>query len=284
VCGKNEYRIVKQQNTMDCEHGDVDIDNGERVCTCCGTILERCIDEGAEWRIYANTEDDPSRTGTITNELLPNSSYGSMMMRKRMPNQSDEQKTIAKLSAWSFSSHGERSWMGIFDAIQTTAQRAGLPKAILMDACALFKKVEDAQKTRGETRRALMAATVFTACRQHDATRSHEEIAALFHVSIRALCKALTKFTDDGTSSVLNTQLGLAERMCADLHLNDEERDKVVLTLQRLPELEHTPKTIVAGVLCVVLGGQIPKVSEVSGVSSVSIRKITEKLKVLCVT
>ena len=168
--------------------------------------------------------------------------------------------------------------MGIFDAIQATAIRAGLTKAIVMDACGLFKNTEDSQKTRGETRRALMAASVFTACRRNDATRSHEELAGMFRVSIRALCKALAKF-DGEESSVLNTQLGLAERMCADLALGDAERDKIVLMLQSLPELEHTPKTIVAGVLAVILGGQIQKVSEVSGVSTVSIRKIVEKLK-----
>ena len=263
---------------MDCEHGDVEIYDGERVCACCGTILERCIDEGAEWRVYANTDDDPSRTGTITNELLPNSSYGSMMMRKRTPNQSEEQKSIAKLSAWSFSSHGERSWMGIFDAIQASAFRVGLPKAIIMDACGLFKMVEDAQKTRGETRRALMAAAVFTACRQNDATRSHEECATLFHVSIRALCKALMRFTND-TSSVLQTQLGIAERLCADLELTEKERDAVILMLQSLPEMEHTPKTIVAGVLSHILGGQIPRVSKASAVSTVSIRKMADKLR-----
>ena len=263
---------------MECLHDDVEIDNGERICTCCGSILGSYIDEGAEWRVYSNTEDDPSRTGTITSELLPNSSYGSMMMRKRFPNQSEESKTIAKLSAWSFSSHGERSWMGIFDRIQSTAGRVGLTKAIVLDACGLFKNVEDAQTTRGETRSALMAAAVFTACRENDAARSHEEIANLFQVSIRALCKALTKF-DSSSGSVLKTQLGLAERMCADLSLPDAERDRVVLILQGLPEMEHTPKTIVAGVLCIVLKGQIPRVSEVSGVSTVSIRKIVDKLK-----
>lgn len=263
---------------MQCEHVDVDIEYGERVCTCCGQIMGNYIDEGAEWRVYANTEDDPSRTGTVTSQLLPNSSYGSMMMRRRGMIQSEEAKSIAKLSAWSYSSHGERSWMGIFDAIQTTALRAGLTKAIILDACGLFKNIEESQKTRGETRRALMAAAVFTACRQNQATRSHEEIANLFHVSIRALCKALSFFENE-TSSVLNTQLGLAERMCAELGMNDKDRDKVVLILHDLPEMEHTPKTIVAGVLSVILGGQIQKVSEASGVSTVSIRKIVEKLK-----
>jgi hypothetical protein len=51
----------------------------------------------------------------------------------------------------------------------------------------------------------------------------------------------------------------------------------VVLKLQSLPELEHTPKTVVAGVLATILG--IPKVAEASGVSTVSIRKIVEKLR-----
>jgi transcription initiation factor TFIIIB Brf1 subunit/transcription initiation factor TFIIB len=264
---------------MECDHADIEVECGERICTGCGAILGSFIDEGAEWRVYSNTDDDPSRTGTITSELLPNSSYGSMMMRKRMPNQSDEVKSLTKLSAWSFSNHGERSWMGIFDAIQATALRAGLTKAIVLDACGLFKRVEDAQKTRGETRRALMAACVFTSCRQNDATRAHEEVATMFSVSIRALCKALAKL-DGGESSVLSTQLGLAERMCADLAVGDAERDRVVLLLQSLPELEHTPKTIVAGVLAVILRGQVQKVAEVSGVSSVSIRKIVEKLRV----
>lgn len=263
---------------MNCGHETIEIEEGQKTCTCCGSILGSYIDEGAEWRSYGNTDEDPSRTGTITSALLPNSSYGSMMMRKRVPNQSDEVKSLTKLTAWSFSSHGERSWMGIFDAIQSTAVRYCLTKAIVMDACGLYKNVEDSQKTRGETRRALMAGAVFTACRNNDATRSHEEIADMFRVSIRALCKGLTRF-DDGISSVLNTQLGIAERICADLQLPDKDRDTIVLRLQKLPEMEHTPKTIVAGIVCIVLGGQLQKVSEVSGVSAVSIRKIVEKLK-----
>jgi hypothetical protein len=80
-------------------------------------------------------------------------------------------------------------------------------------------------------------------------------------------------------SNVLNTQLGIAERICADMNVSDSDRDAVVLMLQGLPEMEHTPKTIVAGVISMVLGGQIPRVSEASGVSSVSIRKIAEKLR-----
>jgi len=262
---------------MNCEHPDIELDEGQKVCVCCGTILGSHIDESAEWRIYAETEGNPSRTGGVTNELLPEASYGSMMMRKRTPGQSDESKSIGKLSSWSLSSHGERSWMGIFDAIQNSCARIGLPRAVIQDACATFKRVEDARKTRGESRRALMAGAVFVACRQHNATRTHEEVSGLFHVSIRALCKGLARFESE-VSSVLNTQLGIAERICAEMNVTETERTQILLVLTELPEMEHTPKTIVSGVVCHVLKGRLADVSKVSGVSAVSIRKMVEKL------
>ena len=102
----------------------------------------------------------------------------------------------------------------------------------------------------------------------------------MFCVSIRALCKALMRFGAE-VSSVLNTQLGIAERVCVDMSIPDEIRDKIILMLHTLPEMEHTPKTIVAGVVSHLMGGQIQKVSEATAVSVVSIRKMAEKLKVL---
>jgi transcription initiation factor TFIIB len=176
--------------------------------------------------------------------------------------------------------------MGIFDAIQLSCTQAGLPKAIIMDACGLYKHLEDAQKVRGETRRSLMAASVFVSCRNNNAPRSHEEIAKLFVVNIRALCKAISQFNPT-ENSVLQTQVGLAERLCASLNLNDSQRDKILdylyeISLKSEDEFEHTPKTIVAGVIAKVMNlkskSDMKIVSDVSGVSALSIHKIVGKI------
>ena len=262
---------------MQCAHADIVMCDGEQTCTHCGTMMGCVIDEGAEWRM--NGEDEPIRTGCFTSDLLPESSYGSMMARRRGP-QTPEMKILAKMSAWCMASHGERSWIGIFDIITRVGTRVGLPSAILLEACGLFKKIPDAQKTRGESRRALMAAAVFTACSKQGATRSHEEIARLFSVSVRALCKSIPSY-DNGMSSVLQTQIGIAERLCVELGAADSERDAILKILGTLGELEHTPKTVVAGVAAKVLGGDkvaIGKVSTASGVSALSIRKMVEKV------
>lgn len=269
---------------MECQHNLV-IDEGEHVCNKCGTIMSKLIDEGAEWRNYEDSKgEDQCRTGFVTSDLLPEASYGSIMSYKGVS--SPQLKAIQRLSCWSLSSNSQRSWMGIFDAIQLSCNHAGLPKSIMMDACGMYKKLEDAQKVRGETRRAMMGAAIFVACRNNGAPRSHEEIAKLMTVNIRSLCKAITHFSPTD-NTVLQTQIGIAERICATLALNDEQRQKVMDLLYEIStksedDFEHTPKTIVAGVVAYVIGlktkAQLKPVSEASGVSALSIHKIVGKI------
>ena len=270
---------------MNCKHSLV-IDEGQYVCSSCGTIMNKVIDEGAEWRSYEDTKgEDQCRIGFVTSELLPESSYGSIMSFKGIGN-SANMKALQRLSCWSLSSNSQRSWMGIFDAIQLSCSQAGLPKAIVMDACGMYKHLEDAQKVRGETRRALMGAAVFVACRNNKVPRSHEEIAKLFMVNIRSLCKAVTHFSET-ENTVLQTQIGIAERLCATLGLNDTQREQIMEKLYELSskaedDFEHTPKTIVAGVVAHVMGlktkQHMKAVSEASGVSALSIHKIVGKI------
>ena len=176
--------------------------------------------------------------------------------------------------------------MGIFDAINLSCTHAGLPKAIIMDACGLYKQLEDAQKVRGETRRAMMGGAVFVSCRNNGAPRSHEEVAKLFTVNIRSLCKAITHFSETD-NTVLQTEIGIAERLCAALNLNDDQRSKIMDLLYQIStksedDFEHTPKTIVAGVVAYVMGfktkTQMKPVSDASGVSALSIHKIVGKI------
>ena len=75
---------------MECQHTLI-IDEGEKVCTTCGTIIEKVIDETAEWRNYEDSKgDDKCRTGFVTSDLLPESSYGSIILHKA--NQSEKMK------------------------------------------------------------------------------------------------------------------------------------------------------------------------------------------------
>ena len=269
---------------MNCQHNIVN-DEGEHVCNKCGTIMGNVIDEGAEWRNYEDSKGESQcRTGFVISDLLPESSYGSVMSFKGA--NSPQLKALQRLSCWSLSSNSQRSWVGIFDSIQLSCTHAGLPKSIMMDACGMYKKLDDAQKVRGETRRALMGAAIFVACRNNNVPRSHEEIAKIMMVNIRSLCKAITQFSPTD-NTVLQTQIGIAERICATLAMTDERRQEVMdllleISMKSEDDFEHTPKTIVAGVVAHVMGlkskAEMKSVSDASGVSALSIHKIVKKL------
>jgi len=268
-----------------CNH-TFEVDDGEYVCKLCGFIGDRFIDEGAEWRNYDDGKEEKGRTGFTTSDLLPNSSYGSVISFKGISSTNTNMKALQRLSTWSLSSNSDRSWLGIFDNIQTACGIYHLPKSIIMDACGLYKTLEDAQKVRGETRRALMGATVYVSCRQNGASRTYQEVADIFRVSIRSLCKAVSRFSVM-ENTVLQTQLGIAERLCASLSLNDKQRNdifKILLDISTKSEddFEHTPKTIVAGVVAYVMGfrtkAQMKSVADASGVSALSIHKLVSKI------
>lgn len=269
---------------MECQHSII-VEEGQNVCTMCGGMFNQVIDEGAEWRNYEDSKgEDQCRTGFVTSELLPESSYGSIISYKGAT--SPNMKALQRLSCWSLSSNSQRSWMSIFDSINLSCTHAGLPKSIIMDACGLYKHLEDAQKVRGESRRALMGAAIFVSCRNNGVPRSHEEVSKLMTVSIRALCKAITQFSATD-NTVLQTQIGIAERLCATLGLNDDQRSRIMDMLYEIStksedDFEHTPKTIVAGVVAYVMGlktkTQMKSVSEASGVSALSIHKIVGKI------
>lgn len=278
---------------MNCTHDELKIviDEGEHICTNCGTVLGRHIDEGPEWRYYGaeDRNEDPSRTGNVTSELLPDSSYGSSAAHRR--GTLNEFRYLEKLSAWSLASHGERSWLAAFDLMQNVGARYGLPKAVLHDACAYFRLQEEALKLRGETRRALMGAALFLACRKNGASRTHEEMAELFRVSTRALCKGIQRYgmQKQEDNPILRTQLSLAERMMDTLQLTEAERQAVLEKLRDVfmkeEEMEHTPKIVVAGVIAGLLldktedkRAKLKEISKALGVSVVSIQKVLGKV------
>lgn len=278
--------------TRMCDHPELSIvvEEGQNVCTHCGSILDQVISEGAEWRYYGadDRNDDPTRVGLAIHKLLPESSYGSMAMNKKVS--SPQFKSIQRLSAWCLASHSERSWLAALELLNQYAYRNGFTKAILQEACALLKAQEDALKLRGETRRALMGAVFFVACRRFDCSRTHEEIAEMFKVSTRSLSKAIQRFGFVAEENpLLKTQLSLAERMMNGLSASEDQRTEILASIRGIfkspdEELEHTPKVMVAGLIARVMSKAITEkialrnfmkeFSKHSGVSVVSVQKV----------
>ena len=109
-----------------CKSSNIVLEDGNYICLTCNTLLERFIDMQAEWRYYGaddNKSSDPTRCGMPVNELLPDSSLGSVISNQL--NESYDMKLIKKYHMWNSITYKERSLYNIFENITVNAINGG---------------------------------------------------------------------------------------------------------------------------------------------------------------
>ena len=102
-------------------------------CTSCGVIGNQIIDTGAEWRFYGsedNKSSDPTRCGMPSNELLPQSSLGSVV-GYGWKGDTFEMHRIRKYQGWNAMPYKERARYNDFQIIQQTAARGDYHSVLL---------------------------------------------------------------------------------------------------------------------------------------------------------
>ena len=159
------------------------------LCLRCGTVLDTPLEEGAEYRWFSSesTGPDPSRCGFPVNALLPESSYGTIIIHKR-PSISRQRRAMTHNHIWSIMPSRERTLWKIFEGLQVRTSNAGISTSILEEAKLLFAQVTATAPARGETQRnSLLAACVWEALRRHDSSRMPNDVAAMFAVPPKAM-------------------------------------------------------------------------------------------------
>ena len=180
-----------------CENFGITIENHYRVCIKCGVISDFVIDTSAEWRYYGfedNKISDPTRCGLPTNELLPESSLGSIVSYKY--NESFDMKKIRNYHAWNAMPYKERSLYNVFDSIKIRAINNGIPSCIINEANIMYKKIAETRISRGSNRKGIIASCIFKACKIKNVPRSAKEIADIFQLSVTNMTKGCKKFDE----------------------------------------------------------------------------------------
>jgi transcription initiation factor TFIIB len=266
---KNTDKLDTYCQFCDCDT-DIVLDDGNYMCKTCNSLLDRHIDHGAEWRYYGNDDNksnDPTRCGLPTNELLPNSSLGSMIGYANK--ESYQIRIMRKYHMWNSMTYKERSLYNIFEGLTANAVNNGISKSIIDEAKMLYKKVSEAKISRGENRSGLIASSIYIACKNNKVPRSTKEIMKLNVQSTTA---------DD-----------FIGRFCSKLELDNDKKTLCKVLVKKADELaivsENTPPSVAAGgiYLCsMTYGWNISKkdLSDACDISQVTISKCYKKMVV----
>jgi transcription initiation factor TFIIB len=293
-----------------CDRQTIAASEGNLVCTSCNSIIDRQLDYGAEWRYYGAEDPkgpNPTRCCPPSNGLI--STLGSVISggpRRRTSqwqNRTEASAAAAQASVaagravqryqvWNSLSYRERVLCGIFDLLTVNAAHNGLPTCILEEAKNLYKKVSDARITRGENREAVIAVSVYVACRKCGAPRSLKEVGIMFNVRPAAMTKAHRTFglvvagADEGDCCEVSDFVG---RFCSRLGVGPAFVAHVRATIARA-ELDASvcdamPTSIAAGAIALAneaLGAGLSReaIAEVCVVAPVTVSKLAARLAV----
>lgn len=259
------------------------------TCTACGSFIERIVDCGAEWRIFANTNrnggGDMTRCGLPYNELLPNASYSVQLVGSGR-----ECSLIKKCHKWSSAfTYQERTLYNIFEDVAAISNVAGIPRHIVDDAKALYKTVSELKGTlRGAKRRGLIAATLYLSCKSNGSPRSTKEIAKMFGLDtllVNRGCKAISQVVPITTapSEAVDFIARFASRLLMG-HTEQLRCRSVMLAVNDIGiSFHNTPPTIAAACIqftCMVYQMDLDsaRLADISGVANVTINKCSNRI------
>lgn len=276
------------------------LNDGNIICVDCNSLINRQLDYGAEWRW--NTEGNNVIDTTRCCPPLSGSSpfLGSMISgttRKCHSNWTklDSSKNNTphnshqRFQVWSVISYKSRVLNGIYETLSTCAAQHGLPNCILDDAKLIYKNISDVRITRGENRSAVMAVSMYLACKQNKVPRSIQEIAKMFDMKTSSLTKALHTFDNakHNESQQSSTPVDFIPRFCSKLGVSDSFVDDVRTVVQNADKLsiicDAMPPSIVGGAIALVNDerkGRLSRkyISEVCIVAPVTITKMVKRL------
>lgn len=259
------------------------------VCSNCNAIIDKTLDNSAEWRYYGsedNRDSDPSRCGMPINNLLPKSSMGSVIGGTKYNNL--DMKRIRMYQMWNAMPYDERTLCNIFDKLEKATANNGIPQKVINDAKIFYKKTSEKKISRGENKEGLIASCIYHSCLINNIPRSSKEISKMFGISHVILNKGNARFQQLLQINVISSNpKDFISRFGSRLNMKliDTENCKKLIDFLESKEIltDNSPTSSAAGILYYYsqendLKFTKKQFSEVCSVSEVTIVKCYKNL------
>ncbi len=164
-----------------------DYTRGESICSNCGLVIhEHMVDSGPEWRAFtAEEKNQRSRVGAPTTFRMPDKGLSTMIGKQNTDSfgkklSAKKRRLMYRLRKWNFRSiiHSSkrRNLAHAMSEMQRLASQMGISRDIMETAAVLYRKVIENGLTRGRSIDAMIAASLYLACRLHNLPRPLDEI------------------------------------------------------------------------------------------------------------
>jgi transcription initiation factor TFIIB len=278
----------------------IDSATGEMVCSFCGFVVKERIEEtGPEWRAFSKEEkDDRSRVGIPTSLAMHDMGLATVIG----PEDRDASgKTLTgsvrtameRLRTWDGRSQVhepvDRNLRQAFSELDRLADKLNISDVVVERAAYTYRKALEKGLVRGRSISALIAASVYAACRVTETPRTLKDVAAASSVKKKdiARCYRLLLRELDLRMPIMDP-VKCVSRIASKAGLTERTKRRAVDILKRAIESRTSagkdPMGLAAAALyvaCVLEGENKTQkdIAEAAGVTEVTIRNRYKGLK-----
>ncbi len=299
----NLFRLQRSVSSCPrCGKGPMVIDTGggELFCSNCGFVVKEKIEEvGPEWRAFSKEEkDDRSRTGVPASLAMHDMGLATVIglenrdaSGKSLP--TSIRSTIERLRTWDGRSQVhepvDRNLRQAFSELDRLADKLNVGDAVVEKSAYIYRKALDRGLVRGRSISALIAASIYAACRDTETPRTLKDVAAVSNVKKKdiARCYRLLLREMDLKMPVVDPTKCVS-RIASRSGLSEKTKRKALEILKKAGETRTSagkdPMGLAAAALyvaCVMNGENKTQkdVAEAAGVTEVTIRNRYKGLK-----
>ena len=195
-------QIVSKQRCPRCGKNTIitDMEIAELICGRCGYVIsERLEDSGPEWRSFMDDKTNKARTGASTSLTIHDHGLATIInpinrdsVGKPLPY--SMKKTFKRLRVWDSRSqvqnYVDKNLRHAFIELGKMKDKLALSDAVIEKAAYIYRKALDKKLVRGRSITALIAASLYAACRNTETPRTLNDITAAINIKRKdlALC------------------------------------------------------------------------------------------------
>ncbi len=179
----------------------IDSSRGEFFCSSCGLVVkEKIVETGPEWRSFSNEEkDQQSRTGLPTSVAVHDMGLATMIggVNKDASGKSlsgSMKSTVERLRTWDRRSQvhesADRNLRQAFSELRRFSDKLSVSEAVTEKAAYIYRKALERNLVRGRSITAIIAASLYAACRDGEIPRTLKDLASVSNVKKKDIARS----------------------------------------------------------------------------------------------
>jgi len=273
---------------------------GEQFCAKCGFVIsEKSQELGPEWRSFQkDSGSDPTRTGAPTSLTIHDRGLSTVINPQNKdasgkPLSASMKSTIERLRTWDSRSQvhesADRNLRQALNELNRLKDKLVISASVLEKAAYLYRKALEKKLVRGRSISAMIAASLYAACRDTETPRTLNDVADAANVKRKDIsrCYRLLHKELELKMPVVDS-IQLIARISSKLGITEKTKRYAVKVLQEAQERKESagkdPMGLAASALylaCIKNEVSITQrdLAEAAGVTEVTIRNRIKALR-----